>query len=371
MEKEIKEIPFGAKDSELYKFEYSIPEGYEARIENGKVIVRKKDSEDERIRKEMIYFFTEEIPQCSIKEHADKMRVFISWLERQKENSFVYDENNYQDAKEKAWNNFLGKNPSLKEFKSIYNDGFSKGYQFGIHEEKPHKWTVHDEAVRKETIACLEKWKSIIPLSDLTDYNNILVWLKEELPIHNEEQKDQKPAEWSEEDELMRTVIIQTLERFGGRGTTGMQIDWLKSLHRQPKNEWSEKDVADIFEKVGLAKIAREQGNDKLTNALQDAMIELSKVETTEWSKEDEEYLAACIEVIDNFYTLSGELKTLTKINVFRKEYAEKLKSWLKSLHHQPHWKPSEEQMCELNWASASKLSPVLESLYNDLKKLK
>ena len=36
--------------------------------------------------------------------------------------------------------------------------------------------------------------------------------------------------EWSEEDELMRTTVIQTLERFGGCGTTGMQIDWLKSL---------------------------------------------------------------------------------------------------------------------------------------------
>jgi len=43
-----------------------------------------------------------------------------------------------------------------------------------------------------------------------------------------------KPAEWSEEDELMRTVIIQTLERFAGRGTTGMQIEWLKSLCPQP-----------------------------------------------------------------------------------------------------------------------------------------
>ena len=46
MEKEIKEnneIPFGAKDSELYKFEYSIPEGYEARIQDGKVIMTKKE----------------------------------------------------------------------------------------------------------------------------------------------------------------------------------------------------------------------------------------------------------------------------------------------------------------------------------------
>lgn len=42
-----------------------------------------KESDDERIRKEMIFYFTEEIPQCSIQEHSDKMREFISWLKRQ------------------------------------------------------------------------------------------------------------------------------------------------------------------------------------------------------------------------------------------------------------------------------------------------
>ncbi len=42
--------------------------------------------------------------------------------------------------------------------------------------------------------------------------------------------------------------------------------------------EQNEKLIADIFEKVGLAKIVREQGNDELTNALQDAMLELSKL---------------------------------------------------------------------------------------------
>ena len=50
------EIPFGAKDSELKGWEYTIPEGMEAVIEDGKVIVRVKESEDERIRKEIIAF---------------------------------------------------------------------------------------------------------------------------------------------------------------------------------------------------------------------------------------------------------------------------------------------------------------------------
>ena len=61
-----------------------------------------------------------------------------------------------------------------------------------------------------------------------------------------EKQKEQKPAEWSEDDKLMRTLVIKTLEMFGGVGTTGMQIDWLKSLperfNPQSKQEWNEED---------------------------------------------------------------------------------------------------------------------------------
>ncbi len=57
----------------------------------------------------------------------------------------------------------------------------------------------------------------------------------------------------------------------------------------QKPAERSEKHIADIFEKVGLAKIAREQGNDELTNALQDAMLELSKVESAKLSAEDKQ----------------------------------------------------------------------------------
>ena len=53
-EKEIIEIPFGAFDSELCDFEYTIPEGHETEIKDGKVIVRKTKSEDEKIRKELI-----------------------------------------------------------------------------------------------------------------------------------------------------------------------------------------------------------------------------------------------------------------------------------------------------------------------------
>ena len=49
-----------------------------------------KESEDEKIRKEMIFYFQEEIPLCSIQEHTDKMKEFVAWLERQREQEQLY-----------------------------------------------------------------------------------------------------------------------------------------------------------------------------------------------------------------------------------------------------------------------------------------
>jgi hypothetical protein len=70
------EIPFGAKDSELYECEYTIPEGYEAEIKDGKVIIRKKESEDEKIRKEIIDF---------VKNRGGFKGEWIAWLEKKGE----------------------------------------------------------------------------------------------------------------------------------------------------------------------------------------------------------------------------------------------------------------------------------------------
>ena len=48
--------------------------------------------EDESIRKELIFFLKEEIPQCSIKEHADKLKEFVSYLEKQKDTSQEWEQ---------------------------------------------------------------------------------------------------------------------------------------------------------------------------------------------------------------------------------------------------------------------------------------
>ena len=75
------EIPFGAKDSELKGWEYTIPEGMKARIEGNKVILEPKESEDEKIRNAIIavihLYYGEPL--------EDEAKEMIAWLEKQGE----------------------------------------------------------------------------------------------------------------------------------------------------------------------------------------------------------------------------------------------------------------------------------------------
>ena len=77
------EIPFGAFDSELGGWEYTIPEGFEAEIKDGKVIVRKSESEDEKMRKVAIRACKYMVDnfENSTKDYEDA----IDWLEKQGE----------------------------------------------------------------------------------------------------------------------------------------------------------------------------------------------------------------------------------------------------------------------------------------------
>ena len=87
------EIPFGAKDSELIEATYYIPEGMEAVIEDNKVVIRKKESEDEKTRKWIIAEIkaTHDYDSPTSIDCVDKA---IAWLEKQgghKESEYPID----------------------------------------------------------------------------------------------------------------------------------------------------------------------------------------------------------------------------------------------------------------------------------------
>ena len=280
-------------------------------------------------------------------------------IELQKEQSFVYDGDNYQNAKEEAWNNFFGKNPSLKESKSVYSDGFSEGYQFGIHEEKPHKWTVHDEAVRKEAIACLEEWKSKIPPS--ADYENILFWLKEELPIHNEKQKEQKSR---------IDACGFPLREEGESACSYLE----RCLAPDMRNIWYEA-CSEIKEKQKEQKPTTVEKLRSISTPAEENWFEIQR----KWEKEDEQKPAEWSEEDDACYELI--LRELEHYKEYHPDYFSRLIEWFttrfKSLRPQPQWNPNKDQMFALDNAilmfhnlKRTGDKEGLESLSDDLKKL-
>ena len=109
------EIPFGAKDSELQEWEYTIPEGYSAEITDGKVIVKKKESVDERIRTRLIeYFhgFLKGNEDCYkdggfVRWEGLDVKRIIAWLEKQKE------QKPYQEVLSDSENRMLDYHASL------------------------------------------------------------------------------------------------------------------------------------------------------------------------------------------------------------------------------------------------------------------
>ena len=76
------EIPFGAFDSELYHQEIYIPDGFEATIKDNRVILKRKENEDERIRKELCKAIWTYVP-------TEEGQEYIAWLEKQGEQKFA------------------------------------------------------------------------------------------------------------------------------------------------------------------------------------------------------------------------------------------------------------------------------------------
>jgi hypothetical protein len=146
-------------------------------------------------------------------------------------------------------------------------------------------------------------------------------------------------------------------------------IDWLKSLPERfnlhPKQEWSEEDAKFIKELCNLlASIAKNNYVGRYyAPDLVSKLHSLSPKPKPEWNEEDERLLNIIIDILDreehNGHLSHDDLKNCVKL--------------IKSFRPQPHWKPSEEQMDALLWCVEHlgiADNHVLESLYNDLKKL-
>ena len=233
-----------------------------------------KESEDERIRKEIISIVKAYRENC-IDEGTHRFDDCLVWLEKQKE--------------QKPWK--VGANAYFTP------------------EQKPAEINV-------KALLAADRLASAEMTGRLKERSEIL-----ENP---EKYGLQKPAEWSEENEDMLEEIINhidttSVQRIPARPGSAIGKSWikfLKSLHPQPKQEWSEED-------------------DQLIGFIFDLLNDL--VWRKDWAMSKEE----CLE----------RLKSL-----------------------RPSWKPSEEQMGALSWMLENARGNIdfdpLKDLYEQLKKL-
>ncbi|MBR5896527.1 MAG: hypothetical protein IKZ39_02810 [Lachnospiraceae bacterium] len=259
------------------------------------------ESEDERIREEIVDYFKKEC-ECLLNDFRDKedekqlsfYNKAIAYLEKQKEQEPISD--------------------SVK-----FEEGFKAGREFERRKQKPAEWS-EDERIRKALLAHFSRYRSDKIFLNFP-MERIVAWVEKQQPVmiqwtgKNLKEvidftgKSPKFGEWFKSWEDFENYVHShddILKLFCEDGShyevpvgawivktpDGYNIPSRFRFVQKPA-EWSEKRIADIFEKVGLAKIVREQRNDELTNALQDAMLELSRMENAEWSEEDEKMLAA------------------------------------------------------------------------------
>lgn len=81
-----------AIDSETLGWEYTIPDDMEAKIENGKIIVRKKESEDDKIRGKLLQWLKLKLSNPKVGFVCEEMKQWIAWLEKQGEQKPAWSE---------------------------------------------------------------------------------------------------------------------------------------------------------------------------------------------------------------------------------------------------------------------------------------
>lgn len=183
---------------------------------------------------------------------------------------------------------------------------------------------------------------------------NILAWLEE-----HDEQKS-----WSKEDEMQLDAAIHLVSSTGHIET----MNWLKALkdkvQPQLQQGWSEEDELNLSEAlhhIRMYNLAYKADKlDKWLKSLKERVQSHLKHELSEKDYNEIETIACHLDNTDN----EGMAEVLRNI---RDKYYD--------IIPQNTWKPSDEQMEQLldvyNGISEGWQDSVIESLYNDLKKLR
>lgn len=239
---------FGDNFDEYGGFEYTIPEGFEAEIKDGKVIMRKKDSEDERIRKELVEFITtiKDISESGRREwaictsDAEMCKRFLAYLEKKQQPEPI--------------------EPISKCSKNWLNDGRVLSYGLNDLEQVIHR--------------------GFLSAGVDASFELIEETAKECLSL-------MKPAEWSEEDEktfeLLHTCVCRCINDdrldYAEREQISRRlipfIERLKSL--RPQSHWkpSKEQMEVLLNTEGLVRANNYPENAKILASLYEQLKKL------------------------------------------------------------------------------------------------
>ena len=233
------EIPFGAYDSETLGWTYTIPKGYTAKIEDGKIVVKKEELEDEKIKKSLVKFLKSLPIKHRCEYAASELENWLAWLEKQKEQKpdcvckdaieIVSD-----DKVEEIGARFM----RMRETKPT-NIGEFLDRLTTVEQE--FLWE-HIEAVKKlDRKEKQKEQKPVEPAGKLSRQDYLYQLLIDQLITYSDYEylTGKKPAEWREEDEKMLENIRYALSyalcnSVIDEQTTEYVMTWLKSLRPQP-----------------------------------------------------------------------------------------------------------------------------------------
>ena len=234
-----------------------------------------KESEDERIRKELIFYLRY---QHSISENFEDIGKWIAWLEKQGEQKpFDYENADIQqkdfapkETVKEAESNLTPLERKVKDILFSFHINAADGISFDgtmaiVHnlitlcqqEQKPAdkikpKFKVGDKVIG--IVSDMQYYITDVCYDHYyTESGCIIMFCSQD----NFKLVEQKPA-WSEEDEKMVANLVDYFKVDDALQYTEKQVvDWLKSLkgraQPQPKQEWSEEDqnaLEDVREAV-------------------------------------------------------------------------------------------------------------------------
>ena len=232
---------------------------------------------------------------------------------------------------------------------------YKAGFAAGKKEQKHAEWSEEDENALKY-IHELISWGYAEKFMDAQTAHDMRKWVNEHISRDTFQNGNSR---WSEEDESILNNIIAY------RYLNVDDLEWIKKLPKrfnlQPKQEWSDEDEKMLSSIIMF--LAGFMGNEEKIDFLKSFRPQSQGVykqtvdkirETIDRYEHNEVELFTYERLVDLLGNIKADVHIADECHEILDE---------------PHWKPSEEQMGHLRYYVESG-SECLRSLYNDLKKL-